>query len=71
MSHLEFQKNIWVEEWLVYNKKHEHLGWLTREKKWKCWAFSAIDSEIIFSADCLKEIERKLIELDIKEATKP
>jgi len=47
----------------VYNKKHEQLGEIFWEKKWKEYVWEQRE-EIIMSADCLRNIIKKIGELN-------
>lgn len=47
------------EEFNVFNKKREYLGWIQHDEDWKCWVFTPSEVDDIvpqFSYDCLQEI---------------
>lgn len=43
-------------EYIVKNKRDELIGYIFRYKQWKKWVFEPAYDEVIFDAECLRDM---------------
>lgn len=55
MARLRFEHNKDAEEYWVFNKKSEQLGFIYYYRKWKKWVWEQ-DKFIIMSKGCMREV---------------
>ncbi len=64
---LKFRK--WEGFIKVFNKQGEKLGFISRNKEWKCWVWEQ-ELAVIMSAGCLEEIVNYMRRKEAQNAPK-